>query len=167
MTFNMFLQANQPGKLYRAVTILVQVFPRLLGLMFLYAAVLKSIDRTNLQAVLKFDGFSRSISPVLAWIVIASEGLLGSMLIGLSPRKWLLGAAAGMLAIYTGQLIVLVASDGAPDCGCMQILTLIEQQQRDRHDNIMGLSRNIVLLLALAATWLQVPPRNKHPRSST
>lgn len=139
------------------VAILVQVFPRLMGLMFVYAGILKVMDHSRMLVVLEFDGFPPRIVQYVAWFVIGTEILMGAMLILLNPRPWLMVMAAIMLVIYSGQLLFLVLSKDAPPCGCMELGAALRFRANEDHTNRLGLIRNAVLLGATFLTWLQLP----------
>lgn len=153
----MLHSATVQSPIERAAAFLLRIFPRLLGLMFLYAGVIKLFDTEKLRVVLAWDGFPVEMTFPMTYAIIGFEIILGLALVILRPRRWLLAVTAAVMVVYSGQLLVLAMSENAPDCGCMELMQAIEQRNQDRRDNIVGLIRNGLVLLATVWTWILLP----------
>jgi hypothetical protein len=142
----------------RLMTFIVQLYPRLLGAIFIFPAVQKLRYPDAIREVLRFDRLPTSAVDSVAWTIVATEFLLGAVLIIWPTRRVLLGSMI-LLAAYTAQLAYLLIRHGAPSCACLEGIVAYEDARRS---NLLGFVRNICLLLAACLTWIQLPT----PRTS-
>jgi hypothetical protein len=142
--------------------ILLAVFPRLLGALFIYAAGLKLYDPTGLDEVLEFDGLTtlRALDTA-RYAIVTVEIALGALLIFVPRWRFVLPAACLLLLIYSGQLAYLVFHKDAPACACLEPLDVVQDRDAKRRQNIVGIARNCCLILAALWTWIQLPARPK------
>ena len=135
-----------------ALWIISQIFPRLLGILFIFTAIQKIRLSTAMRATLLFDHIpEKMISPTL-WLIIAVEIGLGILLL-IWPRRQVIFASMILLTLYTLQIIYLLIMHNAPSCGC---LTGVIAFQNARRANFLSLARNLLLLLASWLTWLTI-----------
>jgi hypothetical protein len=144
-------QARQAAKL---AAVIVQVFPRLVGVLFAFRGIQKIVSPEPLYTVLRFEHVpERLLQPITA-TVISVEILLGLLLIIRPHRRWVLGATMGLLIVYTVQILYLLIAHDAPSCGCLEGVVLFESARRE---NLLSLIRNLCLILPTWWTWLQLP----------
>ena len=124
------------------------VFPRGVGLMLLWAASLKVWDESGVSRVLEFDGVPQSLVPIAVSLVIVVESALGVLLLIKPKVRPVLDAAAGLLTLYAAQLLYLAAFRDAPNCVCLSAWRAYHDA---RFENLMGVGRNVCLILALLA----------------
>ena len=137
-------------------------FPRAVGAVLLWAASLKIWDESGVTRVLEFDGVPQGLTPVAISLVIVVESALGMLLI-LRPRmRGITTAAIILLAVYTAQLAYLAGFREAPNCSC---LGAWKAYRAARFDNLMGIGRNVCLILALML--VQVTRTSGTSRAST
>lgn len=148
-------QRRQRGgfALPRLARFIVATLPRFVGILLLWAASLKVWDESGVRQVLAFDGVPESLLPTAVSLVIVVESALGVLLL-LRPRsRAVLDAAIVLLAIYAAQLVYLAAFRDAPNCVC---LGAWRAYRAARFDNLMGVGRNVCLVLALI--WVRAQP---------
>ena len=122
------------------------LFPRAVGAMLVWAASLKIRDESGVMRVLEFDGVPPPLIPLAVSLVIVAESALGLLLI-LRPRlKGVTEGTVVVLTAYTAQLAYLAAFGEAPNCVC---LGAWNAYRAARFDHLMGIGRNICLILAL------------------
>jgi uncharacterized membrane protein YphA (DoxX/SURF4 family) len=139
--------------------ILMQGYPRLLGLIFIYAAWAKSRNHDDMLTVMEFDRLPEAMVEPTAWGLIAVEAALGLMLlIFVWFRKPLLLTAVALLGVYTVQLIILTVVPDAPSCGCMGL---------GSKNDLLGSVRNICLILPALWTWIQLSPPPQSDKMAT
>ncbi len=146
------ISAPKPASRWPAL--FTRLVPQFVGLVFIWAGIVKLMQRGGLRAVLRFDAVPVAWIEPLTWIIIVVELGLGLALLILPRRREVLAAAIGLLILYTAQLVFLVFTHGAPSCGCMQ---LVEAFQDARRYNALSLARNVCLLLSLLLVWLMAP----------
>jgi len=155
-------QRRQRGgfALPRLARFIVATLPRFVGLLLLWAASLKVWDETGVRQVLAFDGVPESLLSAAVSFVIVIESALGVLLL-LKPRaRAVLDAAIVLLAIYAAQLVYLAALRDAPNCVCLSAW----RAYRDaRLDNVMGVGRNVCLIVALIWVRAQSVARVSNP----
>lgn len=135
---------------------IVEIFPRLVGVLFLFTAIQKIRQPMPLQAVFEFDGIPHPLVPIAAWAIISVELLLGGMLVAfMGFRRGLLLATAGLLVIYIAQLGYLLLQEQAPGCGCLGTESAPGEA---RWMNLLSLVRNLCLLWPLIWVWRQLSP---------
>jgi hypothetical protein len=143
----------------RGSRILLEIFPRLLGLLFVYVSYKKYQTFGNMYEVLVFDGIPDKLIYPLGYSIIAAEFVLGLSLLQFAwLRKPTIIASTIMLAVYSAQIGYLVMFKSAPDCGC---LGAQETYESNRHANLLSLARNVCLLIPCAWTWMQLPRSSK------
>ena len=130
----------------RLARVIEVTFPRALGAMLLWAASLKIWDESGVTRVLEFDGVSQPLIPLAVSLVIVVESALGLLLILRPGLCGVLKAAVGLLAAYTVQLAYLAAFREAPNCVCLGAWNAFRAA---RFDHLMGVGRNVCLILAL------------------
>lgn len=149
---------RQTTRIEQAAYVLMQIFPRVLGMLFVWTGLQKIHDPKEMLTILQFDGFPESIVPAIGWMVISMELVAGTLLIFLRPRPWLLAMAGGMLIVFLGQLSFLLLSSDAPNfCGCGFLEAVLADQARHHAEQQTMFAFDLILLLATAATWLQLP----------
>ncbi len=138
----------------RLARAIVQVFPRLLGLLLIWTAIIKIRDPFAVQTVLGFDRLPAALLTPAVWMIVAVELILGALLLGfILLKRASLVVAIGLLTIYSIQLAYLLLSKDAPSCGC--IYGEIEYQQA-RRANLLSLIRNICLIIPACWTLAQL-----------
>ena len=143
---------------------IVQTFPRLLGLLLIWTAIVKIRDPYAVQTVLRFDVLPAALITPAVWTIISVELLLGALLLGfIILKRASLISTIVLLSLYSIQLGYLLLSTNAPSCGC--IYGEIEYEQA-RHANFLGLGRNICLIIPAAWTLMQIPRFNLQPGGS-
>jgi len=125
-----------------------RVTTSLVGAVFLLAGFLKAADSSSLARVLAFDGFVKSLS-FLLWLVPLWEIGLGAGLILYSRSRLLIWLALGTLVLFIGQLVFLLVSTGAPDCGCIALLNRYHDAQ---WSHMFGIARNVIMITGLACS---------------
>jgi hypothetical protein len=136
-----------------AMLIVGQIFPRLLGILFLFVGLRKMLHSDALKLLLKFDHIPEKFISPTAWILITIEIALGILLI-LWPRRQILAASIVLLSLYTVQIIYLLIAHNAPNCSCLGGVIAF---QNARLANFVSLVRNVLLLLASWLTWMLLP----------
>ena len=114
--------------------------------MLLWAASLKIWDESGVTRVLEFDGVPQTLVPLAVSAVIGVESGLGLLLMLRPKLRGVKTAAAVLLTAYTAQLAYLAAFREAPSCVC---LGAWRAYRAARFDNLMGVGRNVCLILAL------------------
>jgi hypothetical protein len=135
-----------------------QVYPRLVGGLLVYAAILKLWDNSGVWDVLEFDGIPAILISPLIYILATGEAFLGLLLIALPSLKWGLWCTVGLLGAYTLQLAWLAGSADAPGCACFGAL---EAYKNARTQNLIGIARNVCLALPLVC--LLIWPVHRKP----
>src|SRR4051812_25729992 len=100
----MLQTANHLAPTDRLTAAIVQVYPRLLGLLFLYTFIQKLRGQEPLDAVLRFDGFPEAFIIPTRWLAIGIELVLAIMLITFRflQRSTLITTIL-VLGLYTAQ----------------------------------------------------------------
>jgi uncharacterized membrane protein YphA (DoxX/SURF4 family) len=122
------------------------VFPRAVGAMFLWAASMKVWDESGVRRVLEFDGLPQALLPAAVSLVIVVECAVGLLLLLRPATRFVLDAAVVLLTLYAAQLLYLAAFRDAPNCVCLSAWRAYHDA---RFDNLMGVGRNVCLILAL------------------
>ncbi len=129
------------------------VFPRAVGVMFLWAASLKVWDESGVRRVLEFDGVPQALLPAAVSLVIIVECAVGLLLLLKPSMRIVLDAAVVLLTLYAAQLLYLAGFRDAPNCVCLSAW----RAYRDaRFENLTGVGRNVCLILALLWVRAQV-----------
>jgi uncharacterized membrane protein YphA (DoxX/SURF4 family) len=136
-----------------AMLIVGQIFPRLLGILFIFVGARKIMQLDALKAVLEFDHLPEKFLSPAAWIIVGIEIGLGILLM-LWPRRQILAASIVLLALYTVQIIYLLIAHAAPNCNCLGGVIAF---QNARTANFVSLARNVLLLAASWLTWMLLP----------
>ena len=90
----------------------------------------------------KADARSQGLWPAIAYALPAVELLIGALLIVLSPTPVVLGLATLLVLVFTGYLVVLVASGSTVPCACFGAKFSRPPSGRD-------ILRNCAMLIAL------------------
>jgi hypothetical protein len=139
----------------RVAAVLLQVFPRVLGAFFIWTGIHKIVSPDSIRPVLEFDGFPPALIQPTMFAVVAMEMALGLLLLAFRwKRSTVIVASIALLVVYSAQLGYLLANDAAPSCGCAQAV-LPGADEAHRH-NLMGLVRNILLLIPATWVWVQL-----------
>jgi hypothetical protein len=139
----------------RVAGVLLQVFPRVLGALFIWTAIHKIISPDSIRPVLEFDRFPSALIQPAIFAVVAVEMALGLLLLAFRwKRSTVIVTSIALLVVYSAQLGYLLANDAAPSCGCAQAV-LPGADEAHRH-NLMGLIRNILLLIPATWVWIQL-----------
>ena len=127
------------------------LIPRLCGLVFLYAGVMKGWDGTKTHRVFAFDHVPQPMIVPLTHAVWVGEVVLGLvLLIGIAKRRAIV-AAILVLFVYSLQLAYLIAAQNPPDCACV---TLAERFASAKLALMLGLVRNA--LMATGLEWVRL-----------
>jgi len=132
-----------------------------LGLVFVAAAIGKSISPTDLALVLRWfvnDAISVNQARGIVGVVVAIEMLIGLRLLMGAPSNKALAVTAAALCVFTLVLLRLALSGdpNAPSCGCLGVIARVRHAQSDA---AVGLARNFALLFI--AAWLIVQGRSR------
>jgi len=147
----------------RLAQVIVQTFPRLLGLLLIWTAIVKIRDPYAVQTVLRFDVLPAALITPAVWTIIAVEMVLGALLLSfVILKRTSLIMSIALLSVYSIQLGYLLLSTDAPSCGC--IYGEIEYEQA-RRANFLGLLRNICLIVPACWTLMQIPRSKLQLRS--
>jgi hypothetical protein len=130
----------------RLAGLIKAIFPRAVGAMFLWAAALKVWDESGVARVLEFNGVPQPLVPTAVSLVIMIESAVGLLLLLKPCMRLVLDAAALLLTIYVGQLLYLAAFRDAPNCVCLSAWRAYHDA---RFENLMGVGRNVCLIIAL------------------
>lgn len=129
-------------------------WPRLVligvGSLLLAASVAKAWHLDRFVLVLEFllsSWANPVVAGVLGALVVGIEGVLGSALILLPGARLLIAATGVMLLLFSAVLVYLAAND-APGCGCLGAFV-----SNSRLDALLGIVRNIALMGLLAWSW--------------
>jgi hypothetical protein len=136
----------QPFALPGLARVIEQGLPRALGAMLLWAASMKIWDESGVTRVLEFDGVPHAMIPLAVSAVIVVESGLGLLLILRPKLRGILLATIVLLTVYAAQLAYLAAFRAAPNCVC---LGAWKAHHAARFDNLMGIGRNVCLIVAL------------------
>lgn len=110
-----------------------------------FAGVLKALDPTEAEAVLRFNGLAELLIPPAMYSLVAVElGMVWWLALGVGRLGVVV--AAGLFVLFTGQLTYLYFAENAPTCGC---LGLLERYLSARDGHLTGMIRNGVLILFL------------------
>lgn len=149
----------------RWTRIIVQLYPRLLGIIFIVAFVQKLRGRASIAEVLRFDGFPEAAIAPLEWSIVSIELVLGLLLVAFIVAKRLtMLAAAALLLVYSIQLGYLLLTPNAPDCGCLDKVASAAEAHRA---NLVSLVRNVCLIIPAIWTVLQIKPDPNSQASMT
>ncbi len=139
------------GRVERAlVAFAVQIYPRMLGALLIFTAWQKALDGSGVARVLAFDRVPDSLIGVVTQLIMCIEAFLGFVLIIRPTIRPVLLCSAGLLGVYTIQLAYLAALQDAPGCNC---LGAWESYASARTQNLIGITRNVVLILPLLWAW--------------
>lgn len=123
-----------------------------LGLVFLLAARLKSVDMAEARLPIAFSlGAGRETANAILYVLLTYEVLLGILLISGWKRRQVVGAALVTLFAYTLFLLYLASDPEAPGCNCFGVKDTVASAQRS---NLFGAARNIVLMAVAATVFL-------------
>jgi uncharacterized membrane protein len=149
----MTLQQTNPPPL--ATLIVTQIFPRLLGILFLFVGLRKAMHSDAMKLVLRFDHVPEKLVSPAMWIIVGVEIAIGILLM-IWPRRQILAVSIFLLALYTLQIVYLLIAHDAPNCNCLGGVIAF---QNARVSNFVSLARNVLLLLASWLTWILLPPK--------
>lgn len=138
--------------------IIYQTYPRSLGALFLVTAVQKALNSSGVERVLEFDGVPQTLTQPMVSIIIVIEAFLGVVLLLRPALKPVLDATMLLLTVYTLQLACLTASSEAPGCAC---LAAWESYKSARLQNLLGIGRNVCLILPLVWVRMRVAATRK------
>ena len=82
--------------------------------------------------------------------VIVLELCLGAILIQKLDLKFALIAATGLMFLFAGYLWYLSTLANPPSCGCLGLTGIF---QNSRHEALLGLARNFLILWAIKWTY--------------
>lgn len=138
----------------RWTRIIVELYPRLLGIIFIVAFIQKLRGRASIAEVLRFDGFPEASIVPLEWSIVGVELVLGILLLAFIFLKRLtMLAATALLLIYSIQLGYLLLTPDAPDCGCLDKVANAAEAHRA---NLVSLVRNVCLIIPAIWTVMQM-----------
>jgi hypothetical protein len=124
--------------------------PRLVGAMFLYAAIGKLIYPVQAVAALESVGVRPSWAALMVFTVIAVELYLGAILILHLDLRWGLGASMGLMFAFAAFLCYLSTIPKPPACGCLGLSKVFSSA---KHEAWFGLLRNCLILWALKFSY--------------
>jgi hypothetical protein len=140
---------------------IVHVFPRMLGLLFLYTSYQKIMSPDGLKTVLAYDHLPAMLIDPIAWMVIGLELALGAaLLLFIWCRRGLLAISIGLLLLYVVQIGYLLLFSDAPTCSCIEGVIEFEHA---RKSNALSLARNVCLILPALWTRMQLTPLPSPP----
>lgn len=149
----------------RWTRIIVQLYPRLLGIIFIVAFIQKLRGRASIAEVLRFDGFPEAAIAPLEWSIVSIELVLGLLLVAFIVAKRLtMLVAAALLLVYSIQLGYLLLTPNAPACGCLDKVASAAEAHRD---NLVSLVRNVCLIIPAIWTVMQIKPDPNDQASMT
>jgi hypothetical protein len=103
-------------------------------------------DESGVRRVLEFDGVPQALLPAAISLVIVVECAVGLLLLLRPTARFVLDAAVVLLTLYAAQLLYLAAFRDAPNCVCLSAWRAYHDA---RFDNLLGVGRNVCLILAL------------------
>ena len=132
------------------IQILLKVIPRLVGLLFVYAAISKLIYPTQATAALESLGFQYVWADAMVFGTIMLELYLGLILLLHIDLQWGLSASMGVMFLFAVFLWYLSMTTKPPSCGCLGLTTIFTSA---KHEALFGLFRNCAILWALKLSY--------------
>lgn len=129
---------------------LLKMVPRLVGLIFLYAASSKLLYPAQAIGALESLGFRYVWADGLVFGVIALELYLGLILLLHVDLKWGLSASMGLMFLFVVFMWYLSAKTKPPSCGCLGLTHIFNSTKQEA---FFGLLRNCVILWALKLSY--------------
>ena len=132
--------------------------PALLGAIFVYAGIYELFHPGPATMALESLDVPYSWAKAIVALVIVLEFYLGcSLILRLSLRFAMLSATALML-VFTGYLWYLSTLANPPSCGCLGLTGVFENS---RHEALLGLARNFLILWAIKWSYDRHFPANQ------
>lgn len=139
-----------PGRVADS-TMLFRVLGGMIGSMFLWASIVKSLAIVDFSRVVAFlmPGFLRQMEFALpiAVLIVAWEAWLGARLLLARSTPSVRMGAAGTLMVFSVVLVVLWIRPAPRGCGCFGFA---KSSFTPRGDALLGLARNVSLIVVLA-----------------
>src|SRR5438094_1524992 len=129
---------------------LAKFVPMLLGGIFLYAAIQKLLHPGPATMALESLDVPYSWAKTMVASVIVLELYLGVILILKLGVKFALVLATGVMFVFAGYLWYLSTLANPPSCGCLGLTGIF---QNSRHEALLGLARNFLILWAIKWTY--------------
>ena len=129
---------------------LAKFVPMLLGGIFLYAAIQKLLHPGPATMALESLDVPYSWAKTMVASVIVLELYLGVILILKLGVKFALVLATGVMFVFAGYLWYLSTLANPPSCGCLGLTGIF---QNSRHEALLGLARNFLILCAIKWTY--------------
>ena len=130
------------------------LIPRVCGLVFLYAGLMKAIDPARTNRVFAFDHVPTALIVPLTNVVWVGEVVLGLLLlIGIAKRRAIV-AMILVLFVYSLQLACLIAAQNPPPCSCAAGVELAKRFASAKLALGIGLLRNA--LMAASLEWVRL-----------
>lgn len=124
--------------------------PRVLGFLFLYAAVAKLNYPVQAMAALESIGLRPNHAEWLIIDVTAIELYLAVILILQLNLRWGLALSMGVMSAFSVFLFCVSFMSSPPACGCLGLSQIFSST---RHEALFGLLRNCVILWALKFSY--------------
>lgn len=115
------------------------------GVVLLFAAVMKAHEPHGLGEVWAWMSVGRPYHGACTIGLIVIESMIGTAVL-LRWSKLVRLASIVLIIIFTITLIVMLASDSAPDCHCLGLIRAFESR---RTGLLSGIGRNMILLALL------------------
>ena len=132
--------------------------PLLLGTLFVYAGIQKLLHPGPATMALESLDVPYSWARAIVASVIVLELYLGAILIINLNLKFALVVATGVMFLFAGYLWYLSTLANPPSCGCLGLTGIF---QNSRHEALLGLARNFLILWTIKWTYDQHFPINR------
>lgn len=122
------------------------VFFRFIGIYFIFTAISKAQNFSQIEETLLFLGFAPFLTETIGWILISFELLLGLLMVFLLADKLTTLFSIPLLFIFSFIIIYLLFQPEAPHCGCTGNFFIFKSAF---YDNLAGLFRNIIFIIII------------------
>lgn len=125
---------------------MLRLVPRLVGLLFVYAAISKLMYPTPATAALESLGLRSIWADAIVFSVTGFELYLGMILLMHRDLKWGLSASMALMFLFVVFMWYLSMTSEPPSCGCLGLAKVFTSTKQEAY---FGLLRNCVILWAL------------------
>lgn len=139
-------------------TVTAAFFRMILGLVFVAAALLKWLAPAGQST---YYGYLAHASPVVGWVIIVGELLLGVWLISGIRAGLAAGSALFVLALFSGAIVADMLGKHPVPCGCFGAAwAAAHSPAAIEHGLAIGLAGDIIFILLAAGLLIFVQKPN-------
>src|SRR6266571_2593134 len=123
--------------------ILPKHIPRLVGCLFLYAAIYKLLYPGQATMGLVALDIPYKLATLIVTTTIVSELYLGVILISHIDLKYAISVSMGVMLLFTAYMCYLSSMANPPSCGCLGMTGIFKS---NKEAALFGIFRNCVIL---------------------